>query len=184
MRLDLVAGIGTVVAKIQEDADKFTAYSPDEKTAYTNVGNSSSLTTFGVPIPMTLGDLTLLLTGRAGRLFLPAGPRSVDVPPFMPLENQGFGYTLAGARMPGILELSSTGVPLKWKELKEQGWTIGMEPSKNSPLQPEKLRISHPLGYAALITVKDISRVSPPFNSAQLYLELPPGTKTKPMEED
>lgn len=184
LRLDLVAGIGTVVAKIQEDADKFTAYSPDEKTAYTHAGDNSSLTSFGVPIPLTLGDLTLLLTGRCGRLFLPVGPRSVDVPPFMNLSDNGASFTLAGARLPGILELSSSGAPLKWRELKEDGWVIGMEPSKKNPLQPEKLRISHPLGYSALITVKEVSRVSPPYNSAQLHLALPPGTKVKAMEQD
>lgn len=184
LRLDLVAGIGTVVAKIQEDADKFTAYSPDEKTAYTHEGDNSNLTSFGVPIPLTLGDLALLLSGRCGRLFLPVGPRSVEIPPFMNLSDDGASFTLAGARLPGILELSSSGVPRKWRELKEDGWTIGMVPSKKNPLQPEKLRISHPLGYSALITVKEISRVSPPYNSAQLHLALPPGTPVKKMEQD
>lgn len=184
LRLDLMAGVGSVISKIQEDSNRLLAYSPQEKTAYVQEGGDRQLASFGVPIPMTLGDLTLLLSGRAGQLFLPAGAQALALPPYHNLSADSVNFTLPAAKLPGILELSSLGVPLSWKELRENGWTIAFEPGEANPLQPQKLRISHPTGYNALIVVKDISRVSPPFTSAQMTLVLPPETPTKPLQPE
>lgn len=183
LRLDLLAGVGTVVAKIREDSGDFVAFSPDEKTAYTHARGDRTLVSFGVPIPLTLGDLTLLLTGRGGQLFLPTGTRTDSgVPPEHTLTENGASYLISGAPLPGILELSATGAPIAWREQQKDGWSISLEPGEENPLQPQKLRISHPKGYSALIVVKDISRVSPPYTEAQMDLALPPGTATKPLE--
>ena len=177
LRLDLTAGVGTVISKIREDSESLLAYSPSEKTAYTQDGEKRNLASFGVPIPLTLGDLTLLLSGRAGQLFLPAGAQAMALPPYHGLNESSVSFTLPSSQLPGILELSSLGVPVSWKELREKGWTIAMEPSDANPLQPRRLRITHPSGYSAIIVVNDISRVSPPYNSSQMTLILPPGTK-------
>ena len=184
LRLDLLAGIGTVVAKIREDSGSFIAFSPDEKTAYTHARDDRTLVSFGVPIPLTLGDLTLLLTGQGGRLFLPSGARTDSgVPPEHKLTAGGASYSITGAPLPGVLELSDTGAPIAWREQRKDGWSIEMEPSDENPLQPRKLRISHPQGYSALIVVKEISRVSPPYTAVQMDLALPPGTATKPLKQ-
>lgn len=177
LRLDLTAGVGTVVSKIMEDSSRLLAYTPSEKTAYIQEGEKRNLSSFGVPIPLTLGDLTLLLTGRAGQLFLPGGAQAVTLPPYRKLSAESFSFTLPSAQLPGVLELSQLGAPLSWKELREQGWTIAMEASDANPLQPRRLRISHPGGYSALIVVNDISRVSPPYTSSQMTLTLPPETR-------
>ena len=183
LRLDLLAGVGTVVAKIREDSGDFVAFSPEEKTAYTHARDDRTLVSFGVPIPLTLGDLTLLLTGQGGRLFLPTGIRTDSgVPPEHHLTENGADYLINNAPLPGILELSDTGAPVAWREQRRDGWSIEMEPGDENPLQPRKLRISHPKGYSALIVVKEISRVSPPYTAAQMDLVLPPGTATKPLE--
>jgi hypothetical protein len=173
LRLDLLAGIGTVAAKVREDENSFTAFVPDENTAYVHDGGARTLASFGVPIPLSLSDLTLLLTGRGGALFLPAS--AADVPPGRSLGNGGARYTVLDAPLPGELELSETGAPLAWNELRDKGWSIGFEPGDNNPLQPEKLRISHPGGYSALVVVKEITRVSPPYPTANMELPLPPG---------
>lgn len=184
LRLDLLAGIGTVVAKIREDSDSFVAFSPDDKTAYTHIRDDRTLVSFGVPIPLTLGDLTLLLTGQGGRLFLPSGTRTDSgVPPEHKLTESGASYIITGAPLPGVLELSDTGAPIAWREQRKDGWSIEMEPGDENPLQPRKLRISHPQGYSALIVVKEISRVSPPYTAVQMDLALPPGTATKPLKQ-
>ncbi len=179
LRLDLMAGIGTVVAKIREDSDSFLAYAPDEKTAYTHARGNSNLSSFGVPIPFSLGDLALLLSGRSGRLFLPRSGQTQALPGQYSIGEHSISYRIADAEAPGILELSFTGVPLSWKEAREGGWAMEMEPGETHPLQPQKLRISHPKGYFALVTLKEVARVSPPFTSAQLDLPLPPGTRTE-----
>ena len=182
LRLDLTAGIGTVVAKIREDATSFVAYSPDEKTAYTSDRGDRTLVSFGVPIPFTLGDLSLLLTGHGSSLLLPSVPTTDSgVPPVNRPTQDGVAYTLAGTKLAGILELSSDGVPLSWRE-SGGGWAISFEPGEANPLQPHRLRIAHPQGHSALIVVRDMSRVSPPFSVGQLDLPLPPGTAVKALE--
>lgn len=185
LRLDLLAGLGTVVAKVREDEGSFLAFSPEEKTAYAHDGGVRTLASFGVPVPLSLGDLTLLLTGRGGALFVPARARSESgTPAEHTLTAAGARFILPDARLPGELELSSTGAPLGWKELGGKGWTIAMEPGQSNPLQPRRLRISHPEGYSALIVVKEIARVSPPYSTSQMSLILPPNTDRKPLAEN
>ncbi len=183
LRLDLLAGIGSVVAKIREDSTSFVAFAPDDKTAYTHARDDRTLVSFGVPIPLALDDLTLLLTGHGDKLFLPAGTRTDSgVPPEHNLTADGASYLINNAPLPGILELSDTGAPVAWHEQRADGWRIEIEPEDENPLLPRKLRISHPKGYSALILVKEVSRVSPPYTTTQMDLPLPPGTAVKPLE--
>lgn len=183
LRLDLTAGPGVVVAKIREDEKNFLAFAPDEKTAYTRNGDDKALESLGVPIPMSLGDLALLLTGRSGRLFLPSVISSDSgAPSERTLTATGASYRLSGVRLPGVLELSETGVPSTWREHQPNGWSMVFEPSEENPLRPRKIRVSHPKGHSALIVVREMSRVSPPYTASQLQLTLPPGTEKKVLE--
>ena len=184
LRLDLTAGVGTVISKIREDSTSLLAYTPSENTAYIQEGARRNLASLGVPVPMTLGELTLLLSGRAGQLFLPAGAQAIALPPYHGLTAESVSFALPSAQLPGILELSSLGIPVSWKEAREKGWVMVMEPSEANPLQPRRLKISHPSGYSAIIVVNDISRVSPPYNAAQMTLVLPPGTKQEALQDE
>lgn len=175
LRLDLLAGVGTVVAKVREDNDALLAYVPDENRAWMLRGQDRTLAAFGVPVPLSLGDLTQILTGLPGALFLSKDENAVSTVPEYVYTSQGASFALVGATLPGELELSEEGVPLTWKEKGDKGWSITFEPAKANPLQPQKLRIEHPGGYSALIVVKDISRVSPPYTTEQTGLELPAG---------
>lgn len=181
LRLDILAGVGTVVAKVREDERSFLAYVPDEKRAYLMEGDDRTLASFGVPVPLSLGDLTQILTGLPGALFL---PRDNDGPatPEYTLTGKGARFAVSRSALPGELELSASGVPLAWKEAGGKGWSIGFEPGDKNPLQPQKLRIAHPKGYSALITVKEIARVSPPYSREQMGLETPPGTEVERLD--
>jgi len=188
LRLDLLAGIGTVVAKVHEDALTFTAFSPDENTAWVHEGGTRTLASFGVPVPLSLSDLTLLLTGRSGLLFIPPSAeigQAAWVPPKHTLTENGARYIVPDARLPGVIELSESGTPIAWKERKpdgSDGWSIEFKPDDVNPLLPIRLRIAHPQGYSALIVVREIARVSPPYSAAQMDLVLPPQTRRKPLE--
>lgn len=183
LRLDLLAGVSTVVAKAREDSTSFIAFAPDEKTAWVHEGGPRTLASFGVPIPLSLSDFTMLLTGRSGLLFIPASIHNdAGVPPDHSLTENGARYTVSDARLPGVIELSETGAPIAWKELQPNGWSIEFEPDEVNPLLPLRLRISHPQGYSALVVVKGIARVSPPYSTAQMGLVLPPGIRQKSLE--
>lgn len=183
LRLDLLAGIGTVAAKVREDANRFLVYIPDEKRAYLAEGEGSTLASFGVPVPLSLGGLTQILTGLPGALFLPEKVQEEPSTPEYTLTGKGARFLIVRAALPGELELSDSGIPLGWKEAGGKGWSITFEPGDKNPLQPQKLRIAHPGGHAALIVVKEIARVSPPYTAEQMGLEIPPGTETKHLEK-
>jgi hypothetical protein len=179
LRLDLIAGVGNVVAKIHEDDSSFLAYVPDDNTAYTRERGLRTLLAFGVPIPLTLGDLCLLLTGRGGALFLPADDRAAPDMPEGHATPEGFAYVLTQAGLPGILELSPAGVPLSWREKLHDGWRISFEPHADNPLLPRRLRIEHDKGYSALIVIREFDRLSAAFPPDQLALSLPQDAAVK-----
>ena len=179
LRLDLSAGIGTTVAAIREADRQFMAFVPDEKTAYISEEGNRSLVSFGVPIPLTLADLTLLLTGRAGVLFLPPNVAADATPPFESITENGVRFRLDSAPLAGFLELARNGAPLSWQELAEGGWHIAFESSETDPLVPRRIKISHPKGYSALIVVRELEKAETKFTAAQLGLTLPAGTARK-----
>ncbi len=176
LRLDLTAGVGTVVAKIRENNDNFTAYNPDEKTAYFHTRENRALSAFGVPIPLTLLDLSLILTGRGGTLFLPP----VGETPSAETGPGGYVFRIQNAPLAGLLELSPQGVPVSWRQ---GGWTLAFEPESDDPMRPHRVRITNSKGQEALIVVRSLDFPPMPFAGAQLELPLPPGTQTKELPE-
>lgn len=183
LRLDLTAGPGVTVAKARETKDRFLVFVPDDKRAYVHTGGGRTLASFGVPVPFSLSDLTLLLSGRGGALFLPPDDRN-SLPEQRGRTEKGARFSLPSAALQGELELSADGAPVAWKELRPNGWRMDIEPDDANPLQPKRLRISHPQGHNALVVVREIARVSPPYSREQLDLPLPPGTETRPLEEE
>lgn len=184
LRLDLIAGVGNVVAKIREDQESFLAYDPNKNTAYAHGRGLNTLVSFGVPIPLTLSDLTLLLTGRSGALLLPYAENGM---PPMPEEytrtENGFSYAVQVANLPGKLEIGDAGAPVSWSEFREGGWAIGFEPRDENPLLIRRLLISHPDGYSAIIVVREFERLPGAFSADHLALPLPKGTEIRTLED-
>lgn len=175
LRLDLTAGLGTVVAKARESSEGFLAYVPSEKTAYSHAQAGGSLESMGVPIPFSLAQLTDILTGNAGKLFLPA-EASADAPPSVSrLSEQGVVFAVRRAPFSGLLELDNNGNILSWSEFSQAGWEFVFEPS-STPLKPKRVNIMHPQGYKAVITVNEVSQVQEPYGEKQLVFTIPPGT--------
>lgn len=180
LRLDIMAGIGATVAKIRESEDTFLAYSPTEKKAYHHYGDGKALFSFGVPVPFSVSDLAALLDGRFGNVFgTTRGPEASLVP------DMGIAYTLERSRPKGTLVVSENGLPLRWTDGTEGGWTLEVtyptdEDATAAPL-PRKLTFTHGKGYTAIVLVKDRVRLQTPFTAEQLGLELPEGTTVLPL---
>ena len=183
LRLDLQASLGITVAKVREDAASFVAYSPDEKTAYGSEGPNRALTSFGMPIPVSLGELSRLLNGQAVTLFAPPTTSAGTPPRTFALTNRGITFPVPDANLPGIIELSANGTLLSWRGTGGNGWVMEFVMAQDNPLVPDRLTISHPAGYKATITVKKLERLAAPFKKDQLALTLPDGTTHKPLGE-
>ena len=184
LRLDLIAGVGNIVAKIREDNEQFMAYTPDQNLVLYHPKDSRTLVSFGVPIPLTLSDLVLLITGRAGALVLPpktttATPAPTDT---VPTEN-GFLYPVANSRLGGFIEINKIGNLVSWRQHQTSGWIITFDASDDNPLQPKRLKVNHPNGYQAIIVIKDIERMPAPYPKEQLDLAMPEGVEFRQLEE-
>ena len=91
LRMDVMAGIGAVVAKIWESGDEFLVYSPTENRAFFHQGSNKPLLRVGVPVPFALDELAALLNGRLVTVF---GDRYSDS---QALANGHVGFTLSSA---------------------------------------------------------------------------------------
>lgn len=175
LRLDLTAGIGTVVGRAQETSDGFLAYIPSEKAAYSHEQAGSSLESLGVPIPLSLSELTTILIGNAGKVFLPEGASVENLPETFRATENGTAFLIHSPRLSGELELTNSGEILSWRDTDLSGWSFTFTPSP-TPLKPKRLVIAHKQGYKAIITVNDIVQVHEPFTDKELMLTIPPGT--------
>lgn len=180
LRFDVTAGLGTIVAKARESGQAFTIYAPTEKTAFSHTRDNRSLISFGVPIPLTLRELALILTGDGAALFLPQTiTAEAPTPTVTKVTPDGVCFAAPSASLPGILELSPDGTLLSWQDYRSSSWHIKFIYDKKSKTLPERLVITHPKGYKAIVTLKDMTLPPRPYTVKEMDLILPPGTMQK-----
>ena len=176
IRLDVMAGIGALVARIQETQDSFTAYAPNENKAIVHKGPQRVQLNFGRPVPFSLRDFSSLMRGRFHEVFGAAeglNPRA--------LPNGDIAFTLSGGILPGMLELRPDGLPVRWSA--EKGWVMDITYDDGNPPLPYKFKLTHPDGYSAILLVKDRQKPNAAFRDDQLALELPAGTIIEPIKK-
>lgn len=174
LRLDVMAGVGTVVAKILEDGQHFLVYAPLENKAYFHQGAASPLLRVGVPVPFSLSRLTALLTGHpvaafgdehAGASLLPDGMAR---------------YVLEGTPG-GRLDLDAAGRPVAWSEAAADGWRMEIAYDDGAPPLPRRLNLIHGSGKRAILIVKERECPASPFTPEQMRLTLPEGAPLLPL---
>ena len=168
LRLDVNA-MGVLVGRIRQDVDGLIIHSPRDGKAWEYRGSQPAFLSFGLPVPLTLTDVTALLQGRYLDVF---GSAVQGADPMQAGEN--IRYRLENSALPGSVVLSPEGMLLGWQE-KPGGWTLDIV-YDGTPLLPETLEIDHPEGRHAVLTVTRRERTEP-FAAAQLALALPPGTE-------
>ena len=159
-----MAGIGALVARIQETQDSFTAYAPNENKAIVHKGPQRVQLNFGRPVPFSLRDFSSLMRGRVHEVFGAAeglNPRA--------LPNGDIAFTLSGGILPGMLELRPDGLPVRWSA--EKGWVMDITYDDGNPPLP------------AILLVKDRQKPNAAFRDDQLALELPAGTIIEPIKK-
>lgn len=173
-RLDIMAGIGPLVAKIMENEGYFLAYAPREGKAYTHEGESGPLLKIGTPIPFNLRQVAALLNGHFEAVFGKehgaAAAASGDLAAFALYGKPG-----------GELFLDAAGLPVKWSQ-SGQGWTLALAYGEAAPL-PRQLRLNHPNGKMAVITVKAREAPQKAFDAAQMEIALPETTPLLPLSK-
>lgn len=175
MRLDVMAGVGAIVAKIAEEGDDFLVYMPRENKAYFHQGSNRPLLKIGVPVPFDLMQLADLLNGRFARVFgnVPASAKM--------LPNGSASYELSG-NLAGQLEVAANGAPVEWKQ-QSGGWQLSLGYDEEQPHLPKSLRLANLNGKRAIILVKERETVDRPFTADQLKMSVPTGMPLIPLEQ-
>lgn len=91
LRLDVRAGLGTMVALMREDASGLLAYYPGKKAVYAHMDPVIGAQLLGLPFPFSMRDLALVLSGHFRSLVPPdKAPSEIRA-----LPDGGFAYSYA-----------------------------------------------------------------------------------------
>ncbi len=184
LRLDISASVGITVAKIFESSDKFTLYIPQEEVAYVHEGENKASFNMGVPLPLSLEHVSLILQGHYATVFglqfdgAPMPLNQADIALFgsPELPEDAVAYALEQAPFRGVLVLNSLGQPIFWQEDNSTGWIMEFAYREHAKL-PYKLHIKHiDSQRKAIILVKERDSDLNLFTPEQMRLILPKET--------
>lgn len=180
LRLDVMAGVGALVASVADQGDTFLLYAPRDHVAYIHEGSNKPLLKIGVPVPFGLKQLSALLRGQFPQVFGKNYERASTAP--APAENS-LAYQLEG-RPGGLLCLDAQGRPIRWQEKHGQksGWIMDIDYEDDAAL-PYRLKLSHDNGKKAIVLIKDREKPAKPFSDDAMRLALPQETRILPLEQ-
>ncbi len=191
LRLDIAAGVGVTMAKIFEDQREFIIYIPQEEKAYVHKGEEKPLFNVGVPMPLGLNHLVLILQGHYASVFglaregspMPLAETDLVLADRDELPAEAVAYTLEEGQFRGTLVLSPLGLPIYWQEDSTTGWTIALQYREHENI-PYKLEIKHIASERkAVLIVKERASDLDLFTPEQMRLIFPKETTILPLED-
>ncbi len=191
LRLDISASVGITVAKILESPQGFMLYIPQEEVAYAQEGAKKTSFNIGIPLPLSLEHVSLLLQGHYATVFglqfdgkpMPLKETDLALYGFPELPEDAVAYALEDGPMRGTLVLNALGQPIFWQEDNSTGWTMEFS-YKEHEEQTYKLYIRHLASdRKAIIIVKERASDLNLFTPEQMRLILPQETVVYPLED-
>ncbi len=191
LRLDISASVGITVAKIEENPKEFLLYLPQEAAAYTHKGAPKASFTLGVPMPLGLQHLGLLLQGQYAQVFgleyggTPSPATETQQLLISPedLAQGSVAYPLEEGSFRGMLVLNALGLPVFWQEDNSTGWTMEISYREHEKI-PYKLDIKHiESERKAVLIVKEHTFDLDLFTPEQMRLILPKETVIHPLKD-
>lgn len=184
-RLDIQAGVGATAAKAQVSDGTLLLYLPQDNKAYSGTDHpDKALTRIGMPLPLSLRQLSDFLDGRYRSAL--GQPQVLAYRPAP--RGDGIIYTIISPAITGKseLELSAQGLPVAWNL--PSSWKVNLDYDDN--LLPRKLEAELPdgrgvrsdlAGYKVILLIKN--RQTPaPFPSHELELLLPSGVSPQSLD--
>ena len=174
LRLDIQAGIGVSVAKIEETKKTLLVYLPQEKKAFQMKGASSisALLALGMPMPISFLDLSHLLRGNFAHAFGGIRLNNIDLNAGSSTEEK-YNFHFETKKIFGSIRLNALALPVECNINNE--WKIFIEYDENKV--PYKVKLSSLFeDYKAILLVKD-TKITDTYADKKLKLILPQGTK-------
>lgn len=172
LRMDIMAGVGAVIAKIADNGDHFLLFAPRENKAYFHDGANKPLLKIGVPLPFDLGSLAALLNGHYNAVFGTEYNNASEG------RDGNIDYALEGSPG-GTLTLAPDGLPIAWSQ-DNGAWK--MDIAYEGEL-PRSLKLAGKNGKKAIVLVKEREFPANPFTEGQMTLELPPSAQKLPLSK-
>lgn len=196
LRLDVRAGIGTMLALLREDQAGLLAFYPGQKRAYAHSDPVVGAQLLGLPFPFSLRDLALVIAGRFGTLVpdTPARVRAIPGGGFVYSYDQGPVRLLAldrygrPERMEGVLSehFKAQAERDGQKVSGPRVWGLafsGYPEDEGDPVGPARtLTLTLPKGDGAVLRVKSVTPRQEPWPDKALGLALPSGIEFIPLE--
>ncbi len=190
MRLDLSAGVGVTGAKIYDGPRQFVVFMPQKKRAYRYVGTEKPLFSVGVPMPLGLAHLSLLISGHNAKVFgeiyaenIPLKQANISKDILADLPKNAEAYILGNAAFAGTLVLDAKGLPHYWQAEDNDGWNMEFN-YKNKQKLPFRIIITHgATKQKALLLIKEREKDVKTFTGVKLKLILPRNTPISPLED-
>lgn len=169
IRLDVMAGVGSIVAKIRRTERQFLVLSPMESKAYTHEGTNQPRLKLGIPLPFTIQNLAQLVNGAYSEVFGTMAGANEQ------LSNTTVRYNLVEP-MQGSLVVNNKGLPLHWQDPK--GWVMRFYYAPDNSLL--RLHLENSRGEQFIVFVKE--RATPePFDDEAMTLAIPRSYKVLPL---
>jgi hypothetical protein len=187
LRLDVRAGIGTMLALMREDQSGLLAFYPNDKRAYAHSDPVIGAQLLGLPFPFALRDLALVISGQFGTL-VPGEPARVRAIP-----GGGFAFSYDSGpvrllvidqygrpeRMEGVLsqhfkaQVERDGAAVSGPRVWGLAFT-GYPEDEGDPIGPAKtLTLTLPKGDSAVLRIKSVTPRIAPWSAKALTLTLP-----------
>lgn len=196
LRMDVRAGIGSMLAMMREDNAGLLAFYPDKAQAYAHSDPVVGAQMLGLPFPFSLRDLALIVSGHFESL-LPEEPDGVG-----PLPGGGFALRYAAGPVRRLV-LDAHGRPQSmtgalspsfrtqaersgWSSSGAREWTLKFEAypeDDGDPAGPaRRLVLLLPGGESATLRVRELTPRSAPWPERSLALALPAGARFMSLE--
>lgn len=190
LKLDVRAGLGTMLALMREDNAGLLAYYPDKKKAYAHSDPVIGAQLLGMPFPFALRDLAMVLSGNFGSL-IPPEPDAIRA-----LASGGFALSYSKGPV-RLLVLDRYGRPERMEgplsqhfktQAEREGqpvsgprdWSLafsGYPEEDGDPIGPATiLTLTLPKGESAVLRVRALTPRQEPWNDKALSLPLPAGS--------
>ncbi len=182
VRLDLMAGVGALLARVYQSETSFMAYLPSEQIAWTLTSPdktvlSTAFLNMNVPIPFDLLDLAALIQGHFFQVFGELDTATAQIPTMA----DSIRLTLTNTRLQGDVSVNREGLPVAWHD-NTSGWSMILQYDATSPDKPNSITLQHTDGQNAILLIKKRETPKKAFTEKQLQLRMPPGTLIKPLD--
>lgn len=167
--LDGMAGMNTTVVRLHATEDKLIIYSTMDKEAKVFSNTDKVFLELEKPLPFGFYDFVSLIRGQFYNVF---GKQVQGVSP-LSMPNGNIMYTLLGGKLSGTLELSQSGLPVKW-ENSTLGWSLTIAYDDQTKL-PSKVVLFDNEKNKIVFIVKGRETFLQNFTNSQLQLILPEG---------